>query len=141
MDIPVALRRWFVAHFVIDTLFALPLVLAPGRLLGSLGWTCVDPVGSRLVGAALLGIGVQSFMGRNDGVDAYRAMLNLKIIWSFAAITGLVLAIGDGAPPAAVAFLATFIAFSGVWVHYRIRIKQFASARDEDPEPPTEAQP
>jgi len=100
-------------------------------LLEPLGWSCVDPTSARLVGAALLAIGTQSFIGRNDTVDAYRALLNLKVLWSLAAIFGLVLSIGQGAPPAAWAFLSAFIAFSGVWIHYRIRFRQWAGVSHE----------
>ncbi len=123
MDVPVSLRRWFVVHFVADLAFAAPLLLAPGWLLPMLGWTCVDPVSARLVGAALMGIGVQSLLGRHDSADAFRGLLGLKIIWSASAILGLILAIIDGAPPAAWAFLAIFIAFCSVWIHYRLRLR------------------
>jgi hypothetical protein len=132
MDIPASLRRWFVFHFVADILFAVPLIVAPEAFLSALGWSTVDPVSARLVGAALVGIGTQSLIGRNEGVDAFRAMLNLKLLWSSAAILGLLLSIGGGAPPFAWGILATFIAFFGVWFYYRVRIKQFAGARDDD---------
>ncbi len=126
MDVPPTLRTWFVAHFVVDVVFAVPLLVAPALLLGRLGWTCVDPTSARLVGAALLGIGTQSFLGRNDGLEAYKAMLNLKIIWSLSASVGLLVSIAQGAPQAAWAFMSAFIAFAGVWIHYRIRMKQLA---------------
>jgi hypothetical protein len=137
MEVPITLRRWFVAHFVVDVVLGLPLLVAPALLLRPLGWTTIDGTSARLVGAALLAIGGQSYIGRNDGVEAYKALLNLKILWSFAAICGLVISIGQGAPPAAWAFLSTFIAFAGVWAHYRIRFKQLAAADaldDTDPE-------
>lgn len=129
-DVPLSLRRWFVAHFVVDTLCALPLLLAPGLLLPALGFSCVDPVSPRLVGAALVGIGTQSLIGRNQGVETYRAMLNLKLLWSGTAILGLVMGIADGAPPSTWGFLASFVAFAGVWMHYRIRLKQCAAATE-----------
>ncbi len=131
-DVPLTLRRWFVAHFVVDLAFAVPLLAAPEAFLTALGWTQVDPVAARLVGAALLGIGTQSFLGRNEGVAVYNAMLNLKILWSSSAIFGLMACIFQGAPAAAWAILSAFIAFSGVWMHYRIRLKQLAIASDHD---------
>jgi len=78
--------------------------------------------------AALLAIGTQSFLGRNDELPAFRAMLNLKLIWSGAAIIALLAAVGGGAPQACWALLSIFIAFFGVWAHHRIRIKQWSSA-------------
>jgi hypothetical protein len=128
MEVPIALRRWFVAHFVVDVVFGLPLLVAPALLLRSLGWTVVDGTSARLVGAALLAIGGQSFLGRHAGVETYKALLNLKLLWSFAAAAGLLVSIGEGAPAAAWAFLSLFIAFAGVWTHYRIRFKQLAAA-------------
>jgi hypothetical protein len=141
MEVPVTLRRWFVAHFVVDVAFGLPLLLAPALLLRPLGWTSIDGASTRLVGAALLAIGAQSFLGRNDGIEGIKAMLNLKIIWSFAAILGLVLSIGEGAPQAAWAFLSAFLAFAGVWTHYRIRFKQLASAAQMDESHPEDDEP
>jgi hypothetical protein len=125
MEIPASLRRWFVAHFIVDLMFALPLLVAPATTLQLFGFSGTDPVSPRLVGAALLAIGTQSLIGRREDVRVYRAMLNLKLLWSGSAIFGLLAGIGGGAPPATWAFLAIFIAFFGIWLHYRIRIKQW----------------
>jgi hypothetical protein len=133
MDVPLSLRRWFVAHFVIDLVLGLPLLFTPHLLLGALGWTHVDPASARLVGAALLAIGGQSYLSRNDGPEGLRPLLNLNVIWSYAAIFALVAAVGQGAPPAAWALLSGFVALAGVWTHYRIRFKQLAAqGEDED---------
>ena len=120
--VPLSLRNWFVVHFALDVVFALPLLLSPEWLLPRLGWLFVDPVTSRLVGAALMGIGVQSLLGRNAGAEVFRAMLNLKIIWSASATFGLGLALLKGGPPVAGLFLMVFMAFMGLWVYYRLRI-------------------
>lgn len=120
--VPLSLRRWFVVHFAIDVVIAVPLLLAPEWLLPRLGWLFVDPITSRLVGAALMGIGVESLLGRNAGAETFRAMLNLKIIWSASATFGLGLGLLKGGPPVAGLFLVVFVAFLGVWVHYRLRL-------------------
>ncbi len=134
MEVPRTLRAWFVAHALVNLAAALPLLAAPELVLRRLGWTCVDPVSARLVGAALLAIGGQSFLGRDAGVDVYRAMLRLKLVWSFAAAVSLFVGIGAGAPPAAWALLSIFIGFAGVWLHHAIRFRQLArlSTRDDD---------
>jgi hypothetical protein len=126
--VPSALRLWFIVHFVVDLVFAVPLLLVPEELLPLLGWTAVDPVSARLVGAALMGIGVQSWRSRNAGVPAYRALLSLKIIWSASAIFGLTLAIARGAPPLTFALLSIFLIFCGVWTHHAIRLRQADAA-------------
>ncbi len=122
--VPASLRTWFRVHCAIDVAAALPLLLFPQRVLGLLGWTAVDPVATRLCGAALLGIGGASVLVERYGLPGYRALLSLKVIWSVAAIFALVAGIADGAPPAAWAFLSIFIAFSGIWMSYVIRLRQ-----------------
>ncbi|MES1207356.1 MAG: hypothetical protein ABUS79_15570 [Pseudomonadota bacterium] len=134
MEIPASLRAWFVVHSLVDIAVAVPLLLAPEALLPRFGWQSVDPVASRLVAAALLAIGVQSWRGRNDGAAAYRAMLALKVVWSAAAIVALTIAIGRGAPPLTFGFLAMFLGFCGVWTYYAIRLRQLAQASDDPPE-------
>jgi hypothetical protein len=128
MEIPASLRRWFVAHFIVDWLFGLPLLVAPVATLQLLGWTVIDPVATRLVAAALLAIGAQSYLVRNQELPAFRALLDLKLIWSAGAIFGLLIGAGSGAPASSWVILAIFIVFFGVWAHHRIRIKQWASA-------------
>jgi hypothetical protein len=137
MDVPRTLRAWFVADALVDLTAGLPLLAAPELVLRRLGWTCIDPVSARLVGAALLAIGGQSFLGRDAGVDVYRAMLRLKLIWSFVAALSLFVGVGAGAPTAAWALLSIFIGFAGVWLHHAIRFRQLerASASDEPSAP------
>ena len=118
------LRTWFVIHFAIDILFAIPLLVAPVPFLTVLGWTAVDPYTARLVGAALMGIGIESYLGRNAGVEAFQGMLNLKIIWSAAAITGILLTMATGYRPwGAWLLLAAFIPFNILWITYRRRLR------------------
>jgi hypothetical protein len=128
MDIPQSLRRAFVLHAIVDLVIGLPLLIAPGAFLAPLGWTTVDPASARLVAAALVAIGAKSYSSRHAGLESYRTMLDLKLVWSAAAIFGLVLSIGEGAPAACWIVLALFVAFFGVWTHYRIRMKQMARA-------------
>src|SRR5216683_1878366 len=78
--VPRSLRSWFVVHFWADILFAVPLFFAPRLFLGLLGWPAVDPIATRLVAAALFGIGIQSLLGRAEDAATFRALLNLKII-------------------------------------------------------------
>lgn len=118
------LRTWFVIHFAIDILFAIPLLVAPVPFLTFLGWTAVDPYTARLVGAALMGIGIESYLGRNAGVEAFQGMLNLKIIWSATAIAGTLLTMMSGYRPwGAWLLLAAFIPFNILWIYYRLQLR------------------
>lgn len=128
--VPPTLRTWFRVHCALDVACAIPLLLFPARALGLLGWTAVDPVASRLCGAALLGIGTASVLVDRHGLAGYRTLLGLKVVWSLAAVFALLAGIGEGAPQAAWAFLAIFIAFAGVWSSYAIRLRQLARAAE-----------
>jgi len=127
---PSALRRWFVAHFAVDWLVALPLFVAPEPLLRFFGWHEVDPIATRLFAAALMAIGGQSLLGRNGTVSEFRAMLNLKLIWAAAAAVGLGIGVLTGGPALAWLGLAVFVGFFGVWLYWRIKIERLAQRRD-----------
>lgn len=118
-NVPRSLRVWFVIHFALDITLAIPLLLVPELFLPLLGWLVVDPIMSRLVGAALLGIGVESLLGRNANRDVYKAMLNLKILWAAGAVFGIALGMAVGGPPIGWLLFAIFAAFLGLWSYYR----------------------
>ena len=116
--IPKNLRTWFIIHFFADMIFGIPLLFFPELLLPMLGWNAIDPISVRVVGAALMGIGIESWLGRDSSVEVYRAMLNLKVIWSSSAILGIGLGILNDGPAAGWLFLAIFVIFWFVWVYY-----------------------
>jgi len=122
-SVPPGLRNWFVIHFVADMLFGIPLLFFPRWLLPLLGWTTYDPLTSRLVGAALMGIGLESLLGRNASTETFRAVLNLKVIWASSASFAIAAALFEGAPPVAWVLLGVFIVFWVVWVYYRVKLK------------------
>ncbi|GAC1653382.1 MAG: hypothetical protein NVS9B1_02490 [Candidatus Dormibacteraceae bacterium] len=121
-EVDPGLRRWFVVHFAVDWLIGLPLLLFPSQILPLLGWHPFDPVATRLFAAALLGIGGQSFLGRNGTPGEFRGMLNLKLIWSAGASFALAVGILHGSGPLAYLGLVTFIAFFALWAWYRRRL-------------------
>ena len=123
MVVPRGLRIWFVIHFVADMLSGIPLLFLPHKLLPFLGWTSYDPLTSRLVGAAFMGIGLESLLGRNASAETFRAMLNLKIIWASSALFAIAVALYEGVPTVAWAFLGIFAVFWAVWVYYRMKLK------------------
>lgn len=48
------LKIAFIAQAILGILVGLPMLLAPGRFLSWVGWVPVDPILSRLLGAALV---------------------------------------------------------------------------------------
>ena len=57
------LKGLFVAHTVVAFGLGTPLLLAPGRFLELFKWAPIDPLISRLLGAALLALAWSSFQG------------------------------------------------------------------------------
>ena len=123
-EVPVALRRWFVAHFAIDWLVGVPLFLAPEAILRLFGWHPVDPITTRLFAAALLGIGGQSWLGRHGGIREFTGMLNLKIIWAASASLGLLIGGLTGGPILTWLGLGVFLAFLALWLFWRLRLRR-----------------
>lgn len=124
IEVPPSLRAWFVVHCVVDLLFAAPLFIAPVTTMRLFGWSAVDPFTVRLVAAALVGIGVESYLGRNGTLEQFRGMLRLKVLWSLTANLGIALSIRDGAPPMAWLFQAIFLGFSALWCTYAVRLRR-----------------
>jgi len=58
------LKGTFLVHAVVATVVGAALLAAPGRILTWLGWgPCIDPIISRLLGAAVLALAWSSFRG------------------------------------------------------------------------------
>jgi hypothetical protein len=126
------LRIWFILHFAIDSVIALPLFLFPEKFLKLFGWITFDPVTSRMVAAALFATGIVSFLSRNADVSVYRALLNFKIIWSLFAIAGLLLSLivsDQGRPPVLWILLSGFILFHFIWIYWRIALSKENGAK------------
>jgi hypothetical protein len=122
--VPRPLRVAFVVHSLVD-LVAIPLMVAPRPILAALGWQTVDSLATRLVAAALLGIGAESFLCRAAPAETYRTMLSLKIIWSTSAVVGLVVSMVGGStghPPVVWAIVTLFLGFDVLWVYWRRQI-------------------
>ena len=125
MTISNSLRTWFVIHCIVDVMFAIPMLVVPVAFLSLFGWTTIDPFMTRLVAAALMGIGLESYLGRNAGVEAFQGMLNLKIIWSAFAVLGLLVSVLTlGGPWMAWLIIAIFVGFNILWIYYRLQLRE-----------------
>jgi len=130
-NVPSALRKWFVFHFWADISVAIPLFVAPVLVLQFVGWKHVDPYTARLTAAALFGIGIESYLGRNENADSFRTMLMLKVIWSATAVIGIAWSLVEapqGRPVFGYVFLAVFVAFHIVWQYWRRKMALPAKA-------------
>ena len=128
--VPKPLETWFIVHFIIDYLVAIPLFIAPRYFLEMLGWESVDPLTARVVAAALFAIGGISFLSRNEQVDTYKSLVVMKIVWSVVAEIGILISII--VDPSAYSFagwifLGIFLVFTGIWIYWWNILKNYTS--------------
>ena len=117
--IPKSLRLWFTSHFIIDLVAAVPLFFAPRFVFTLIGLPHGEPLFARLIAAAFFAIGTTSLIMRDGGVESYRALLDLKIIWSSLALVGISWSLYEGAPTVAWSAFGIFIVFWAAWIYYR----------------------
>lgn len=124
--VPAALQMWFVLHFAVDMIVALPLFFAPSEVLGFLGWHSVDPLATRITAAAFFGIGLESLLGRNSDRKAFKGMLQLKLIWSAFSTVGIAWSVLEGSlkyPWVGWVLAAVFAAFHALWWYWLIQLR------------------
>ena len=122
-----ALKFWFIVHFALDTLIAFPLFLFPIQTLSLLDWKTIDPIAARIVAAALFGIGIETYLGRNADKSGFTTMLNLKIIWSFMSFLAILVSLVQGYFGnilIGLSILIIFLSFHLLWLYFRIRIEK-----------------
>lgn len=121
--VPRSLQTWFMVHFLADMLFGLPLLFAPEATLAFFGLSTGATVTVRLVGAALIGIGGNSLWMNNKSIHHYKTMLDLKVLWSGAAVIALSLELAKNPHPSIWMIWGIFIGFALVWNFYRVQLR------------------
>jgi hypothetical protein len=113
-----SLRYTFVVHAVVALLFGLALVAAPGRFLGLFGWTPVDPVLTRVLGAGLLALAWSSYRGfRATERLQVAVLIELEAVFCVLAGAGLLRQIlGFHYPWYVWTLFAVFALFAVAWV-------------------------
>jgi hypothetical protein len=138
MDAPISnsLRTTFFIHMIISLIFGAALWLIPGRTITLLGWvpeqvqlpqselsvpgqTFVDPVITRLLGAALLALGYASFLGwrasRRDQVSLLvQAEFVFCLLGAVAILAGM-FTLGRPMPIIGWALAAILVIFAVAW--------------------------
>jgi hypothetical protein len=123
--VPRGLRQWFIVHFIVDIVVAVPLFFMAVPLLRAINWPQIDPFATRLVAAAFFGIGLESLLGRNGSREMFHGMLTLKIIWSAFAVAGISLTmLSDAIYRNVFAWTALFIFifFLLLWGYWKARL-------------------
>lgn len=119
------LKKWFIAHFIIDLIFAIPLILTPKTILSIIG---INEAGAllstKIVGCALIAIGGNSFLMRNSNIETYKSMLRLKMLWSGSIIFSILASLTELKIQTSIFLLSTFTGFFCVWAYYFKKLTQ-----------------
>lgn len=115
---PKSLRYTFAVHIPVAAVVGALLLFMPGRFLGWLGWEPIDPIASRLLGAAFLAFAWGSYRGWRATEWAQVAILvEVQAILDVLACLGLLrhLLVGHW-PVVPWAFFGLFLAFALAWI-------------------------
>ena len=112
------LKITLIVHIIFAVLFGLPLLAMPGRFLGWLGWAPVDPLISRMFGAALLGLGWLDYRTlRSSSRQAAQGVIEAGIVFCGLAAVGMLRNMGGSNWPWYVwAVLAIYVLLAGLWI-------------------------
>jgi hypothetical protein len=84
-------RITFAVHSIVALVFGLPLLIAPGRFLDVFNWAPIDPILTRLLGAALLALAWGSFRGWRAGEwGKVEYLVELEIIFTVLSAVGII---------------------------------------------------
>jgi hypothetical protein len=117
-DMPKLLKITLIVHIVLAVMFGLPLLGMPGRFLSFFGWAPVDPLISRILGAALLGLGWLDFRTlRLNSRQAAQPVIEAGTVFCGLASAGLLWHVkGSYWPWMVWIVLATFIILTALWL-------------------------
>ena len=112
------LRILFLVHAVVAAIGGLALLVAPGRTLGWFGWAPVDPLLSRVLGAALLALAWSSLRGWRAATRSGVAILvEVEAIFTVLTCVGLLRQmLGANWPWYVWTLLGVFVAFALAWL-------------------------
>jgi hypothetical protein len=121
-----ALKTTFAVHSVVSLISGALLLLIPGTLLRALGWRFIDPIVSRLLGAALLALAWSSFRGwRAEARAQVAVLLEMEAAFTLLGCVGLLRHLLFARWPLAVwATLAVLLAFFVAWIAFLLRREQ-----------------
>jgi len=105
-------------HLVVSVLLGALLLIVPGRLLGAVGWAPIDPLISRILGAALLAMAWGDWrVWRRATVAESRIWYEVQAAFAALAAIGVLRHVAFGWWPAMVWVLfAGLAAFALIWI-------------------------
>jgi hypothetical protein len=114
-----SLRIIFLVHAIFSAILGVLFLAVPGRFLGLFGWAPVDPIISRLVGAALLALAWGSLRGWRAAEKAQvKILTELEAVFCVLASAGILRHLLTSAYPWYVWLLfAGFAGWAIVWIY------------------------
>lgn len=116
------LKTVFLIHAVVGCVFGIPLFLAPGRLLQLVNWRPIDPIISRMLGAALLALAWASFRSWRTAERSQLVILEEEAVFAVLGSVAILRHLIFAPYPAMVWIVFSIVAiFAVVWVVFLIR--------------------
>ena len=121
-----SLKVIFLIHAVFSAVLGVLFLVIPGRFLGLFGWAPIDPIISRLLGAALLALAWGSYRGSRAAERAQVAILvELEAVFCVLASLGLLRhLLAAGYPWYVWLLFAGFAGWAIVWVYELIAVRR-----------------
>ena len=118
-----ALKYTFLIHAVVALLVGAPLLVAPGRFLGWVGWAPVEPIINRILGAALLALAWSSLRGwRATDPAQVRILLEMEAAFTVLGCVGVLRHLIKSWYPAIVWVVLVILAvFAVAWIIFLVR--------------------
>ena len=118
-----ALKTTFVVHAIVTVVIGALMLIIPGRFLQALAWAPIDPVASRILGAALLAIAWGSFRGwRATEWSEVAIVVEMEAAFTVLACVGLLRHLLFARYPFTVWLIfAVFLAFAVAWIYFLLR--------------------
>ena len=119
------LRVTFIVHAVVAFILGLGLLGAPGRVLEPFGWAPIDPLMSRMLGAALLALAWGSYRGyRSATWDQVELLVQIEAAFTVLAGVGLLRHLLIASYDWYVwTVFAIYAIFAVAWIYHLIRAK------------------
>jgi hypothetical protein len=120
------LKGLFLLAAVLGFLIGAPLLLAPGRTLGLFAWDPVDPLLTRLLGAALLALAWGSLRAYLSAErERMQALAEVNAVFSTLGALGFLrhLLTGSYYPPIVWILFAGLALFAVAWIFVLVRLR------------------
>jgi hypothetical protein len=120
------LKLTFLIHAIVAGLMGALLLLIPGRFLQAIGWAPIDPILSRVLGAALLALAWSSFRGwqASDWVQV-AILVELEVAYTVLGCVGLLRHLLFARYPLIVWLdFVVLLLFAIAWIFFLVRGKR-----------------